>query len=92
MCKTIEAIRGIERWAASDMIERAFTGFMALPGGSSDDWWSVLKIEKTATLEEIKQARNKLARIYHPDVGENPSHEMMGKINTAFERATAERG
>lgn len=29
--KTIEALRGIERWGSSDMMERAFTGFAALP-------------------------------------------------------------
>ena len=32
--KTIEALRGIERWGASDMMERAFRGFAALTSGS----------------------------------------------------------
>lgn len=29
--KTIEALRGIERWGTGDMVEQAFTGFVALP-------------------------------------------------------------
>jgi hypothetical protein len=29
--KTIEALRGIERWGAADMVTRAFQGFAALP-------------------------------------------------------------
>ncbi|MDB5964783.1 MAG: heat shock protein DnaJ domain protein, partial [Polaromonas sp.] len=31
IAKTIEALRAIERYGASDMMERAFTGFTALP-------------------------------------------------------------
>jgi hypothetical protein len=29
--KTIEALRGIERWGTGDMVQRAFAGFVALP-------------------------------------------------------------
>ena len=36
--KTIEALRGIERWGASDMMERAFRGFAALAATSQEDW------------------------------------------------------
>lgn len=31
VAKTIEAVRGIDRWGASEMMERAFTAFEALP-------------------------------------------------------------
>jgi len=40
--KTIEAIRGIERWGSSDMMERAFTGFTALPPPVALSWRDVL--------------------------------------------------
>jgi hypothetical protein len=33
--KTIEALRGIERWGTGDMVEQAFTGFVALPAPKS---------------------------------------------------------
>lgn len=33
---SLEALRGLDRWGASEMVERAFAGFAALPPGSSD--------------------------------------------------------
>jgi hypothetical protein len=38
---TIEALRGIERWGASDMIERAFTGFQAIAEKAQRSWREV---------------------------------------------------
>lgn len=34
---TLEAMRGIERWGSSKMVEQAFAGFAALPAGSSSE-------------------------------------------------------
>lgn len=31
--KTVEAMRGLSRWGAGDVVQRAFTGFAALPPG-----------------------------------------------------------
>ena len=63
--KTIEAIRGIERWGASDMMERAFRGFVALP---SSDWRGVLGVETTCTdLAVCRQAYQRRAAQTHPD-------------------------
>lgn len=89
--KTIEAIRGIERWGASDMLDRAFTGFAALPS-PQNEWWHVLgyssKPHPTPTeYKEAKSKRNALAMKYHPDNGEIKSPEMMSKINQAWEQA-----
>jgi len=33
---TLGAMRGIDRWGASDLVERAFSGFTALPPGSGE--------------------------------------------------------
>jgi hypothetical protein len=41
IARTIEALRGIERRGASDMMERAFSGFNALTDGPSEDWREV---------------------------------------------------
>ncbi len=57
--KTIEALRGIERWGASDMLDRAFTGFEALP--APEQPWQVLGISQGASREEIKRAHRDLA-------------------------------
>lgn len=84
ICKTIEALRGIERWGASDMIERAFKGFTALPSPKTK-WYEVLEVSPTATEDEVKKARNRLAMKYHPDTGNSPDPSMMMKVNQAFE-------
>ncbi|RUU07140.1 J domain-containing protein, partial [Mesorhizobium sp. M7A.T.Ca.TU.009.01.3.2] len=73
--KTIEAMRGIERWGASDMLERAFSAFEALPAPGSTpkrEWWQVLGVPKTATKEEITAAYRKRAAEAHPDTGGSP--------------------
>ena len=91
ICKTIEALRGIDRWGASDMLDRAFTGFAALPS-PANEWWQVLglpaKPNPTPTeYKSVKEIRNRLAMKYHPDSGETKSPEMMAKINQAWEQA-----
>lgn len=69
--KTIEAIRGIERWGASDMMERAFTGFTALTDGSQKPWRAVLGFEANAvvTVTAVEDRFTELAKIHHPDRG-----------------------
>ena len=65
--KTLEAIRGIERWGASDMMERAFTGFEALPDQSGGSWWTVLGVSPSATATEVESAYKAKRRATHPD-------------------------
>lgn len=76
--KTIEALRGIERWGTGDMVEQAFTGFISLPSNSP---WSTLGICPGATRDEIEAAYRELAKQAHPDRG--GSHELMAKLNAA---------
>ena len=65
--KTIEALRGIERWGASDMLERAFTGFIALENMSSEKWQDILQVGNTYTPEECERHYKILAKDAHPD-------------------------
>lgn len=85
--KTIEAIRGIERWGASTMLERAFTGFQALPEANrKKDWHEVLGVRKNAPWMEVEMARKEKAFTHHPDRG--GSNEKMAEINGAYEEAS----
>lgn len=65
--KTIEAIRGIERWGASEMMERAFQAFEALPAPKSP--WDVLGVPKGSSREDIDRAYKAKAKTMHPDAG-----------------------
>jgi len=63
IAKTIDALRGIERWASSDMMEQAFTGFTALPAPAAADWRSVLDPA------DPEGSYRRLRSRHHPDNG-----------------------
>lgn len=86
--KTIEALRGIERWGASDMMERAFTGFVALENNPEETWQDVLQVGNSYTLEGCERHYRLLAKEAHPDKPTG-SVEAMQKLNWA--RACARR-
>lgn len=72
--KTIDALRGIERWGAKDMVSAAFKGFQALPESivtspPKRDWWVVLGVPKDADAPTVKQGYRKALSITHPDAG-----------------------
>jgi hypothetical protein len=85
IAKTIEAMRGIERWGASDMMERAFSGFKQLAAeNEGPSWWGVLGTRAGATAEEIEAAYRMQAKSAHPDLG--GSHDAMAILNAAREQ------
>jgi len=83
IAKTIEALRGIERWGSSDLMERAFNGFEALP--APEQWWQVLGVGQGAGRDEISRAYRDKARAAHPDQG--GSHAAMARLNAARDQA-----
>jgi hypothetical protein len=86
--KTIEALRGMERWGASDMMERAFRGFAQLPDKTGRDWWDVLQTSRTSDKEAIEFNYRRLARARHPDAG--GSDAAMSELNIARDQALKE--
>lgn len=91
IAKTIEALRGIERWGASDMMERAFSGFKQLAAeNDGESWWSILGVEASSTAEDIEAGYKRELRKSHPDVA-GGSHEAMQKLNLARDQARAVR-
>lgn len=62
----VASLRQLERCGASEILERAFTGFQALPSG--DDPWDVLGIEPTADPVPVQKAFRARALQCHPDV------------------------
>lgn len=66
--KTINALRGLERWGAKDMVEAAFKGFKALP--SPDDVISSYKnyFEGCQSRYEAKDRYKQLCKKLHPDM------------------------
>jgi hypothetical protein len=89
LAATIEAMRAIERHGGAQILDRAFSGFTALPApGAARTWREVLEIPPGVkpTLDEIQQAYRSLASKAHPDKG--GSDAAMSELNAA--RAKAE--
>lgn len=91
LAKGIEAIRGMERWGVSEFIERAFTGFKALPEQTSQQsWWGVLGVSEKSGKDDIVQAYRNLVKVHHPDAGGNEDH--FKKINDAYQQGLRQMG
>ena len=88
IAKTIEAMRGIERWGASDMMERAFAAFEALSPPKTP--WEILGVNKGANADTIRTAWREKAKAAHPDAG--GSTAAMAELNAARDAALKEIG
>lgn len=78
--KTIEALRGIERWGASDMMERAFTGFEALPPPSAD-YAETLQVQPGDMRDDVQRRYRKLRSEAH----RNGDAEWLSRLKEAWQ-------
>jgi hypothetical protein len=76
---TLEAMRAIERHGGAEILDRAFTGFVAL--AAPEQWFQVLNVSATAGRTTIEEAYRRLAMVHHPDRG--GTAEQMARINQA---------
>ena len=87
--KTIEAIRGIERWGSSDMMNRAFSAFEELPAPDAvENWRDVLGCQDIDDMDTVKIRYQRLRKIQHPDHGGDA--EQFNRIQTAYSAAQLE--
>ncbi|RDI25200.1 DnaJ-like protein [Pseudacidovorax intermedius] len=91
LAATIEAMRAIERHGGALVLERAFTGFTALPApGSAGTWWEVLEVTPDATAEQVQAAHRRLAAAHHPDRGGDAKR--MAEVNRARDEGLQQLG
>lgn len=86
----IEGLRQLERHGGGLMLERAFTGFLAIaPPDWKKPWREVfgIKPDWTGDITELYRAK---ARTRHPDAG--GSDTLMAELNLAYEEARRELG
>jgi hypothetical protein len=87
---TLDAMRAIERHGGAQILDRAFTGFTALPApGASKSWRDILDVPEYGD-RESQLARARLhyraqASANHPDRG--GSADRMAEINRAWAEA-----
>lgn len=67
IAKTIEAMRAIERYGASELVDRAFSGFLGLPAVASqgEDCWGVLGLAPMSSESVVRLVYRDLARKLH---------------------------
>lgn len=93
VAKTIEAMRGIERWGGGQILERVFTGFNALPSPDTTtpaSWkdyfaahgYELAGLSDSEELFELRVAYKQLSKKFHPDRG--GSHEKMSHLNKMY--------
>jgi hypothetical protein len=84
---TLEAMRAIERHGGAAILDRAFTGFVALP--APEQWFTILGVSAHASKDEIEDAYRRLAMKHHPDRGGDPNE--MARINSARDDGMSNR-
>ena len=86
IAKTIEAMRGIERWGASEMMERAFSGFKALPetAGEGEDCWKVLMVPPMSDERTVRLSHRDIIRNLHAT---NSGSADFARVNVARDDA-----
>lgn len=89
---TIEAMRAIERHGGARVLERAFTGFTALPAPiTTRAWWQILELDPNEKRESaLEDAYRTLRSKHHPDKG--GSNEMFIEVRRAYDQARAVMG
>lgn len=93
--KTIDAIRGIERWGGQEAADVAFSGFVALPPPpKARAWWEVFGFQAGSRsfvqVAEVEAAYRREKMNAHPDRGgsNEPTHE----VERAWQQFRKERG
>jgi hypothetical protein len=91
LAATLDAMRAIERHGGAEILNRAFTGFAALPGGITvpRPWPEVLGVSPNASDEEIEDKFRHLAKKYHPDAGGDENR--FKEISAARDQVREER-
>jgi hypothetical protein len=89
----VDGLRAIDRAGASQILERAFVGFAALPASTPviRSWRAVLHLNGAAvTRGDILDAFRRQLPFCHPDSG--GSHDLMVELNRARDEALREVG
>lgn len=89
---TLDAMRAIERHGGAQILDRAFTGFAALPSpdASRRTWREVMGFDATELVDraEVEERYKKLRSERHPDKG--GSNEQFTELSIAHDEAQRE--
>lgn len=89
---TLDAMRAIERHGGASILDRAFTGFTALPAPTvmGRHWSDVLEVNPDCSLATVELNYKRLRSEHHPDRGGDPVR--FDAVQKAWEQAQKEIG
>lgn len=90
LCRTLDAMRQIERDGSPELLNRAFRGFAALPDPDHRDWWDVLGVARGSAQAQIHAQYIILAKQFHPDNKQTGNSELFMQLQKAYEQALRE--
>lgn len=85
---TLEALRSVERHGGAAILDRAFTGFVALP--APEQWFTILGVSVEATDDEIKLAHRRLVAA-NPEFRTGGAAKELARINAARDEGLSRR-
>lgn len=77
---SLSSMRAIERHGGAEILDRVFTGFVALPA-PEQPWQTLGLTTSRPTRQQIDEAHRRLASLHHPDRGGDAGQ--MARINSA---------
>lgn len=80
---TLDAMRAIERHGGAEILQRAFTGFLALEHGGADHWTVVFDVPATASPDAVRTAYHRARSKAHPDAASG-SVERFARVQAAW--------
>lgn len=88
---TLDAMRAIERHGGAQILDRAFTGFTALPAPALRRTWREVMTfgESTPTRDQLRRRYRELASVRHPDRA-GGSDAARSELNVALAEAERE--
>ena len=81
---TLEALRAIERHGGARLLDRAFTGFAALPAPTGPRWWAVFGVDQNEKNDAVRD-------VYRTMRGRGTDADQ-ARVNVAWDQFKAERG
>lgn len=88
---TVQALRGLDRWGAKEMVNAAFRGFKALPESvivtpyTARAWHEVLQVTSDADWDIVDAAYKRMLHKTHPDKG--GTTETFQEVQKAYKEA-----
>jgi hypothetical protein len=94
--KSLEAIRGLERWGGAEIVKTSLGGFKELPANAiitapaGRAWYDILEVQPTASREVVEGAYKRLLHKVHPDKGGNDAAFM--ELQNAWKEYMGQKG